>query len=167
MVNVADGSEIEADLYLIDGGISQLNAAVGELRRANSQAACLSISKSRSMRPTKHETAESIEEIHEFGRKNPLKFRKNDPVLLFLQKMRDEAHRFAITYSRNLSLKKRNVSPLLAIPGMGTKRAKALLTAIPDLYTNENLSPEMIHIEAKIPIELAEKVMEFVAQTKA
>jgi excinuclease ABC subunit C len=166
MANVADGSEIEADLYLIDGGISQLNAAVSELNRANSHAACLSISKSRSLRPTKHETAESIEEIHEHGRKNPLKFRKNDPVLLFLQKMRDEAHRFAITYSRNLSLKKRNVSPLLAVSGMGTKRAKVLLTAIPDLYTREDLSPEMIHIEAKLPLDLAERVVEFVQQMK-
>jgi excinuclease ABC subunit C len=158
----AEGSETEADLYLIDGGISQLNAAVKVLQDAGSQAACLSISKSRSLRPHAHETEESIEEIHEYGRKNPLKFRKNDPVLLFLQKMRDEAHRFAITYSRKLSLQKRHVSPLLDIAGMGEKRAKALLTALPDLYTNESITAELIHEKAKLPLELAQKVLEFV-----
>ncbi|MDR2869002.1 MAG: excinuclease ABC subunit UvrC [Deferribacteraceae bacterium] len=166
MENVAEGSETEADLYLIDGGISQLNAAVKALAAGGSSAACLSISKSRSLRPQKHDSEESIEEIHAPGRKNPLKFRKNDPVLLFLQKMRDEAHRFAITYSRNLSLKKRHVSPLLEIAGMGEKRAKALLTAIPDLYTNESISAEQIHEKAKLPMELAEKVLEFVKASK-
>ncbi len=166
MANVADGSEQAADLYLIDGGISQLNAAVAVLKAAGADSACLSISKSRSLRPVKHETSESIEEIHEHGRKNPLKFRKNDPVLLFLQKMRDEAHRFAITYSRSLSLKKRHISPLLAVQGIGEKRARAILRAMPDLYSRGNLTPEMVRSEAKIPAELAEKVTAFVKSMK-
>ena len=151
---------------MIDGGISQLNAAVKALDEAGSAACCLSISKSRSLRPQKHESEVSIEEIHEPGRKNPLKFRKNDPVILFLQKMRDEANRFAITYSRNLSLKKRHVSPLLEIPGMGEKRAKALLTAMPDLYSNKEISAVMIHEKAKLPLDLAQKVYDFVMESK-
>lgn len=162
MENVAEGSELEADLYLIDGGVSQLNATVKVLNEAGSSAACLSISKSRSQRPQQHDSPVSIEEIHEPGRKNPLKFRKNDPVLLFLQKMRDEAHRFAISYSRSLSLKKRHVSPLLDIEGIGAKRAKAILTSMPDLYTREGLTAEMIREEAKIPADLASKVLVFV-----
>ncbi len=166
LANVAEGSEPETDLYLIDGGVSQLNASVAVLKEYKSASACLSISKSRSLRHEKHDTPESIEEIHKFGRKNPLKFKRNDPVLLFLQKMRDEAHRFAITYSRGLSLKKRRVSPLLEIPGMGVKRAKAILMAIPDLYARENLTAEFIQKSAKIPLELAENVVKFIESLK-
>jgi excinuclease ABC subunit C len=164
MVHVEDGTEAEADLYLIDGGISQLNAAVAVLKEVGSESACLSISKSRSLRPRKHESSVSIEEIHSPGRKNPHKFRKNDAVLLYLQRMRDEAHRFAITYSRSLALKKRHVSPLLEIPGMGIKRAKALLTAMPDLYSRVDLTAEMIIAEAHLPAELARRVAEFVKE---
>ncbi|MDR0454798.1 MAG: excinuclease ABC subunit UvrC [Deferribacteraceae bacterium] len=162
MTNVSDGSESASDLYIIDGGVSQLNAAVSALRSAGSDSACLSISKSRSLRNIKHETPESIEEIHEYGRKNPLKFRKNDPALLFMQKMRDEAHRFAIKYSRALSLKKRHISPLLTIKGVGEKRAKAILQAMPDLYSRNELTPEMIRAETKVPMDLAEKIAAFV-----
>lgn len=161
MSNVEEGSETEADLYLIDGGVSQLNAAYAVLKEAGSSSCCLSISKSRSMRPNKFDSDISIEEIHAPGRKNPLKFKKNDSVMLFFQKMRDEAHRFAITYSRSLSLKKRKVSPLLEIPGMGAKRAKAVLMAIPDLYYRANLTAEYIKETAKIPLEQAEGIIKF------
>ena len=162
MTNNKDGSEREPDLYLIDGGISQLNAAVAVLKASGSEAACLSISKSRSLRGVKHESPVSIEEIHSPGRKNPHKFKKNDPVLLFLQRMRDEAHRFAITYSRSLALKKRHVSPLLEIEGMGVKRAKALLTELPDLYVRLDLSEDLIVEKTKLPRALAAKVVAFI-----
>ncbi len=166
MANIADGSEKGADLYLIDGGISQLNAAYAVLKAAGSGSVCLSISKSRGLRYMKNDTSESIEEIHAPGRKNPLKFKKNDPVLLFLQKMRDEAHRFAITYSRSLALKQRKVSPLLEIPGMGTKRAKQLLTAMPDLYSREDITADDISKEGKIPKDIAEKIAAYLKALK-
>ena len=162
MTNINDGSEREPDLYLIDGGISQLNAAVAVLKASGSEAACLSISKSRSLRGVKHESPVSIEEIHSPGRKNPHKFKKNDPVLLFLQRMRDEAHRFAITYSRSLALKKRHVSPLLEIEGMGVKRVKALLTELPNLYVRLDLSEDLIVEKTKLPRALAAKVVAFI-----
>jgi excinuclease ABC subunit C len=106
----------------------------------------------------KNDLEESIELVHAPNRKNPFKFRKNDPALLFLQKLRDEAHRFAITYSRTLSLKKSKVSPLLEIEGIGVKRAKAILLSIPDLYSREDLTPELIHTLGKISLPMAEAV---------
>jgi excinuclease ABC subunit C len=157
-VNIADGSEPAADLYLIDGGISQLNAAAAILQKAVPEAAILSISKSRSLRFMKNDLEDSIELVHAPNRKNPFKFRKNDPALLFLQKLRDEAHRFAITYSRTLSLKKSKVSPLLEIEGIGVKRAKAILLSIPDLYSRDDLTPELIHSLGKISLPMAEAV---------
>jgi excinuclease ABC subunit C len=111
------------------------------------------------LRFIKNDIETSIEEVHEPMRKNPLKFKKNDPVLLFLQKMRDEAHRFAITYSRHLSLNKRKLSPLLEIAGIGVARAKKLLTEIPDIYTRADLTAEMIRDTCKLPVSVAEAVL--------
>jgi excinuclease ABC subunit C len=164
--NIADGSETAADLYLIDGGISQLNAACAVLKKTLPEAAVLSISKSRSLRFMKNDLEDSIELIHIPNRKNPHKFRKNDPVLLFLQKLRDEAHRFAITYSRALSLKKSRVSPLLEVDGIGESRAKKILLSIPDLYSRDDLSPELIRCLSKLPLQLAEAVYEKVRDKK-
>jgi excinuclease ABC subunit C len=158
--NIADGSETIADLYLIDGGVSQLNAACSVLKKALPEAAVISISKSRFLRFMKNDLEDSIELIHIPNRKNPHKFRKNDPVLLFLQKLRDEAHRFAITYSRTLSLKKSRVSPLLEVDGIGGSWAKKILLSIPDLYSREDLSPELIHSMSKLPLPLAKAVYE-------
>jgi excinuclease ABC subunit C len=107
----------------------------------------------------KNDIETSIEEVHEPMRKNPLKFKRNDPVLLFLQKLRDEAHRFAITYSRQLSLNKRRLSPLLEVAGIGAARAKKLLMELPDIYTRADLTAEMIRDTCKLPIKLAESVL--------
>lgn len=159
--NIAEGSEEEADLYIIDGGIGQLNSVLRAAEEAGFKSAFISISKSRSLRPTKNDSDESIEEIHLANRKNPVKFSKNDPLLHFIQRMRDEAHRFAITYSRTLALKGMYRSPLLNVDGMGEKRLKQLLTAIPNIHSRKNLTAEDIKNEAKLPQELSEKVVEF------
>jgi excinuclease ABC subunit C len=53
--------------------------------------------------------------------------RPNSTALFLLQRVRDEAHRFAITYHRQLRAKERLSSPLDAIPGVGPTRRKALL----------------------------------------
>lgn len=159
--NIAEGGEEEADLYIIDGGTGQLNSVLRAAREAGFKAAFISISKSRGMRFMKNDVEASIEEIHLPNRKNPAMFAKNDPLLHFIQRMRDEAHRFAITYSRSLALKGMYKSPLLKVEGMGEKRLKKLLTAIPDIWARKDISPEFIRDEAKLPLDLAEKVTEF------
>lgn len=160
--NIREGSEEAADLYIIDGGIGQLNSAMKAAENAGITTPFISISKSRSLRPLKHEFENTIEQIHLPNRKNPVIMRKNDPLLHFIQRLRDESHRFAITYSRSLALKNISKSPLLNIQGMGEKRLKQLLTAIPDIHTRKELSVNIIKDYGKLPQELAEKVYEFI-----
>jgi excinuclease ABC subunit C len=160
--NIKEGSEPMADLYIVDGGIGQLNSALKAMQEQGVSANFISISKGRSIKFMKDRQEDSIESIHLPGRKNPLNLKKNSPVLLFVQKIRDEAHRFAITYSRKLALKDFKKSPMLGIAGMGEKSLKKILETYPDIYNEKNLTPEDIASVCKIPLPLAEKVVLFV-----
>ncbi|MCJ7581681.1 MAG: excinuclease ABC subunit UvrC [Candidatus Aminicenantes bacterium] len=111
---VRDGGELLPDLILVDGGKGQLSAAVQVLKELDFEdIPVVSLAK-------KEEVIFS--RLH----KNGLKLDKTSPALQLLQRVRDEAHRFAITYHRK-KREKRSFSSLLDdIPGVGKKR-KALL----------------------------------------
>ncbi len=162
--NIKENSELEADLYIIDGGIGQLNSVLKISKEVGFNGAFISISKSRSIRHLKNDRDTTIEEIHLPNRKNPVILKKNDPLLHFIQRLRDEAHRFAITYSRNLALKGLKTSPLLSIDGLGKKRLKDLLTAIPDIHNRKDIEAIEIREKAKLPIELCEKIVNFITK---
>ncbi len=66
------------------------------------------------------------EEFHRTG-KRPMALRHNDPVLYFVQRMRDEAHRFAIGTHRAKRAKAVGATPLDDVPGVGAARKRALL----------------------------------------
>ncbi|MEM1164232.1 MAG: helix-hairpin-helix domain-containing protein, partial [Pseudomonadota bacterium] len=66
------------------------------------------------------------EEFHRFGTR-PMALRHNDPVLYFIQRLRDEAHRFAIGAHRAKRAKSNMANPLDDIPGVGATRKRALL----------------------------------------
>ena len=103
------------DLILIDGGKGQLNAACAELARLGlSHIPILGLAK-------------EFEEIHLPGEKDPLRPGLDSPAVKLLQRVRDEAHRFANTYNAQLRLKKISESVLDEFPGIGDARKKALL----------------------------------------
>ncbi len=160
--NITEGSEQSADLYIIDGGLGQLSSTLRAAREAGINAEFISISKSRPMRSIKHLQEDTIEHIHLPNRKNPVILRKNDALLHFIQRMRDEAHRFAITYSRSLALKRMSLSPLLEIEGLGKKRLKDLLQAFPDIHNRKDITVEELRQQAKLPEKLAMKVKEYI-----
>lgn len=81
------------DLIVIDGGKGQLGAALAELKKFNLRIPIISLAKRN-------------EEIFAPGRPHPIILEKKDPALQLLQEIRDEAHRFAITYNRLLRSKK-------------------------------------------------------------
>lgn len=164
--NIAENSEKQADLYIIDGGIGQLNSVLKAADDCRFSGNFISISKGRSIKDLKNESDQSIESIHLPGRKNPVKLKKNDPLLLFTQKMRDEAHRFAITYSRKLALKNFKASPLLKIEGVGESRLKNILSTYPDIHTKVDLTADDIHLNCKIPLAAAEKIIEYLRGAK-
>lgn len=109
------------DLILIDGGKGQLNIVqqvleeIGYLDKVD----LASIAKGR-------QEGEN-DKIYIYGRKNPIIFSKNSEALFLLMRIRDEAHRFAITYHKKLRGKKALVSKLDGVPGIGFKRKQQLI----------------------------------------
>ena len=72
--------------------------------------------------------AKRIDEIFLPGKTDPLMIKKDSPSLKLLKRVRDEAHRFAISYHKLLRKKRTVTSELDKIPGVGEKRRKALLS---------------------------------------
>jgi len=108
------------DLILIDGGAGQVSAALSILGDFGvSHIPLVGIAKGPD-RNAGHETFYFID-------KQPLGLPSNDPLLYYLQRLRDEAHRFAITYHRQRKVKGVRTSALDTIPGVGVKRKKYLL----------------------------------------
>jgi excinuclease ABC subunit C len=110
---LAEGGRLP-DLVLVDGGPTQRAAAEAALHAVGGAVAVASLAK-------RHE------EVFLSAREQPLHLEANDPVRLLLQRLRDEAHRFAITRHRRRRRARRLATQLLALPGIGPKRAKALL----------------------------------------
>lgn len=102
------------DLVVIDGGKGQLNAAVAVMEELGVVLPIVGLAKRE-------------EEVFIPGEKNPVDLPKYSPGNLMLQRLRDEAHRFALTYHRTLRGKQAVVSMLDQIPGVGKTRRTALL----------------------------------------
>jgi excinuclease ABC subunit C len=100
------------DLMLIDGGAGQVNAAARAIGGANVPLIGL---------------AKENEDIYFPFDSKPLKLKKGSPARHLLQRARDEAHRFAVSYHRKVRSKDIRKSALDDVPGVGAKRKKALL----------------------------------------
>ena len=112
-------SEIFPDLIIIDGGLGQLGAAqqVFDELKINPRLVCMSKGENRNA---------GEENFHQTG-KASFTLPKNHKVMYYLQQLRDEAHRFAITTHRSKRAKSVSKSKLDEVPGIGKARKKALL----------------------------------------
>jgi excinuclease ABC subunit C len=130
-----DSEEAKPDLIVVDGGIGQLNvltAVLDELGVDGVEAAGLAKSRvAREMEST--EITRSDERVFRPGRKNPIALRQSSAPLLLLVRIRDEAHRFAVTYHKTVRSKVLVTSELDGVAGIGAKRKKALLTTFGSL----------------------------------
>lgn len=119
----------QPDLIVMDGGIGQLNVLTRVLRELGiAGVAAAALAKSRVVKGmTKAELTRSDERVFLPGRKNPVVLRQNSAPLLLLARIRDEAHRFAISHHKKLRGKAAIASVLGEIAGVGVKRQKALL----------------------------------------
>ena len=111
------------NLLMVDGGKGQLNIAVAVIRdlELEGQFDIVGIAKK------DEKKGEMQDKIFKPGRANPIGFGREGDLLLFLQRIRDEAHRFAISFHRRRRTKKSLESALDTIPGVGPKRKAALL----------------------------------------
>ncbi|HMA18758.1 MAG TPA: excinuclease ABC subunit UvrC, partial [Thermoanaerobaculia bacterium] len=108
-----EGKELP-DLILVDGGRGQLQAALTALDRIGVELPVVGLAKRE-------------EEIWVPGRPEPIRLPRKDPALQLVQRVRDEAHRFAITKHRGRRSKRMRETSLMEIPGIGPTRARVLL----------------------------------------
>ncbi len=117
------------DLLVVDGGKGQLNVAVEVMRELEIDGVdVVSLAKMHVEQDARATAVvRSEERVFLPGRKNPVVLRRNSTALFLLQRVRDEAHRFAITYHRELRRRERLRSRLEDIEGVGPGRRRALL----------------------------------------
>jgi len=147
------------DLILVDGGKGQLNVAravIGDLGvKALDVAAIAKVRDEETGRKSREEDIVYIP-----GRANPVKFRKDSAELFFLQRIRDEAHRFAIEYHKKLREKKAFATVLDDIPGVGPARRVALLKHFGSVDRIAKATPDEIAALTGITLELAHAILE-------
>lgn len=124
------GFEKTPDLIIIDGGKGQLNAA------------CSIVHDQLGLDIPMISLAERLEEIYLPGQDLPLLLPFSAPSLQILQAIRDEAHRFAITFHRSLHNKHSLISVLDSIPHIGAARKKALMKAFRSVNAIKEASVE-------------------------
>ncbi len=112
------------DMLMVDGGKGQLNVAGAVINslKLEQNFQIISIAKKNEKK------GESRDKIFKPGQTNPVNLGRKGDLLLFLQKIRDEAHHFAISFHRKHRRKTFVHSALDSIPGIGQKRKKTLLT---------------------------------------
>ena len=122
-LSLQQGDEPIPDLLMVDGGKGQLNIALAVIKDLglDGRFELIAIAKK------DEKKGEVQDKIFKPRRANPIIFGKDADLLLFLQRIRDEAHRFAITFHRKRRIKTSLQSELDAIPGIGKKRKEILL----------------------------------------
>jgi excinuclease ABC subunit C len=137
------------DLVLIDGGKGQLTAAytaLEELGLANLVAVGI---------------AKKEELLYTRDREDPIALAANDPALLLVERVRDEAHRFAVTFHRRARTMRDLKSELDHIPGIGPRRRKTLLTTFGSLAGVRRATRE--ELAAVVGAKTADAVLAFFA----
>jgi len=140
---------IMPDLILIDGGKGHLNAAL-EVRRELGVDSIPMAS-----------LAKENEEVFIPGKPNPVDISRDSPGLHILQRARDEAHRFAVSYHRKLRRKEGVTSILDDIPGIGPKRKKALLKRFGSIQAIKETPLEELSQTKGMTLALAQKLKQY------
>ncbi len=121
------------DLVVIDGGKGQLSSAVDALERAGIAGAFPVIG-----------LAKRLEEVFLPGDPSPHHLSRDNAALHLLQRVRDEAHRFAVTFQRKQRQKKTLQSELTEIPGVGEKTARKLLSTFGSVRRVREADPDAL-----------------------
>lgn len=132
-------------LVLIDGGKGQLNAARQVMTELGLDIFTLGL-------------AERLEEIYLDNQKDPIMLPRDSQALYVLQHLRDEAHRFALTYHRQLRSKRTTRSVLDEIPGVGPKRKKQLINHFGSVQAVREASLEELKAMPGLPQVVAERI---------
>ncbi len=156
--NVADNSNssetgdsfgITPDLVLIDGGMGQLSAALATMLHLGVADIPLA------------SLAKKEEELYTPDSSDPIRLPRNAPALFVLQQVRDEAHRFAITYHRKTRGRTSLKSALDLVPGIGPSRKRALIRRFGSVKAIREASELELASTPGMTQKLAEKVKDY------
>jgi excinuclease ABC subunit C len=151
------------DLLIVDGGQGQLNVVLQALKELSLQPfPVMGLAKA-----TVQEGREVRDRLFLPGRKNPRFLPANAPGWLLLLRLRDEAHRFAITYHRGRARKEMLNSLLDGIPGIGPVRRRRLLQNYPDLTALRQASVADLAAIPGFTRQAAEKLKEIFSGNEA
>ena len=133
------------DLILIDGGKGQLSMAVSALRQLGiAYVPVIGLAK-------------RLEEVFLPGQSEPQSISKSSPGLLLLRRVRDEAHRFAVSFQRQKRSKSVKESPFLSISGMGPKRVNNLFIHYQNIADIAKTEPKVLSRRLSISKGLSAK----------
>ena len=135
------------DLIIIDGGKGQLSSVYAVMQKLKLRMPLISLAKRE-------------EEVFLPENSTPILLPRETPALYLIQNIRDEAHRFAISYNRNVRSKKLTKSLLDEVPGIGPKNKKLLMSTFGDLRAIEMASFE--ELTAVVGEKLAQNIKEVV-----
>jgi len=139
------------NLVVVDGGKGQLSSALAELQSLGfDQQPVISLAK-------------RLEEVYLPGRSDPITISRGAPAMLLLKQIRDEAHRFAITYNRQVRSKRTIKSALDDIPGIGPAKRALLLKTFGSVKRIKEASAEQLAEVKGITPALAEKIVKHLA----
>jgi excinuclease ABC subunit C len=137
------------DLILIDGGKGQLSAAYAALEELGlANLVAVGIAKKEELLYTRQHA-------------EPIALANNDPALLLVQRIRNEAHRFAVTFHRQARTLRDLRSDLDRVPGVGPRRRRALLTTFGSVAGVRRATRE--ELAAAVGAKLADAVLAFFA----
>ncbi len=155
------------DLLMVDGGRGQLGVASAVFQDAKLEVELLGISKEREGEGAKARVRRGgglkSEKIFRPGRANPVMLHASSRGLLLLQRVRDESHRFAIEYQRELRRKVNLTSILEELPGIGPGKRRALLRELGSLRRVRSASRERIASVPGVSQRDADVIVEFFA----
>jgi excinuclease ABC subunit C len=144
-----DAFSQKPDLILVDGGKSQLSAALEALKEVEISGIPVAA------------LAKKQEEIFMPQSKEPIKLPSSSVALKLVQRLRDEAHRFAITYHRKIRRKKLSESELDKIPGIGGRRKKLLVKYFGSVEAIANAKLEDLQTIPGLPDTIAKRIFRY------
>ncbi len=171
---VKAGKDRKADLYIIDGGKGQLSAAWEIVAQSGMQINMIAISKGRSIKRAQSgrnagvtgaagvqdvQSGDyfSVESIHTVSGE-VVRLKGGDPLLLLIQRLRNEAHRFAIKYMRTLMNNSVATSIIREVDGIGDARLTRIMSRIPDIAHRKGITPQEIHDITGVPMNICQRI---------
>jgi excinuclease ABC subunit C len=151
------------ELIVVDGGKGQLNIALRVLRDLRiDYPDVIALAKEKRLK-----TGRVVRDrVFLPGRKNPVLFRRGSPALHLLMRIRDEAHRFAVTYHKKLRTRESFSSPLDEIPGIGPVLKARLIDHCGTIDKFKDSSPESLMKVKGVSQSLAERILAYLNKSR-